>query len=82
MSAWILVLLVLALLVLRQPLMIILLAAIGSAHIFWGKGQLDYVIEDMWVSLDKEMLLSTPMFLMCGTVMTRGTTAKRLVRIA
>jgi C4-dicarboxylate transporter DctM subunit len=50
-------------------------------HVFWGKAQLDYIIEDMWVGLDKEVILSIPLFILCGAVMTRGTIAQRLIRI-
>ena len=74
--------LVLLLMVLRQPLLVILLAAAAVVHIVWGKGQLDYIIEDMWISLDKELILSIPMFILCGGVMTKGSTAKRLIGIA
>ncbi len=70
------------LLVLRQPLLVILLAAAAVVHIVWGKGQLDYIIEDMWISLDKELILSIPMFILCGGVMTKGSTAKRLIGVA
>ena len=70
------------LLALRQPLLVILLAAVAVVHIVWGKGQLDYIIEDMWISLDKELILSIPMFILCGGVMTKGATAKRLIGIA
>lgn len=69
-------------LVLRQSLLVILLAAAGIVHLVWGKGQLDYIIEDMWISLDKELILSIPMFVLCGGVMTRGSTARRLIDIA
>ena len=69
-------------LLLRQPLLIILLAAAAVVHIVWGKGQLDYILEDMWVSLDKELILSIPMFVLCGGVMTKGSTSKRLIDIA
>lgn len=82
MNALALASLVVGLLVFRQPLLVILLAAISFAHLVWGQGRLDYVIEDMWVSLDKEIILSIPMFLLCGGVMTRGSAAGRLVRIA
>lgn len=81
MSALGLLLVVLALLMLRQPLMIILIAAIAYVHLVWGQGELDYIIEDMWVSLNKELITAVPMFLLCGGVMTRGTGARRLVRI-
>jgi C4-dicarboxylate transporter, DctM subunit len=81
-AALMLVAIILVMLALRQPLVTMLLVGIGYAHLVWGQGKLDYVIEDMWVSLDKETLLAIPMFLLCGGVMTRGSTAKRLIRIA
>ncbi len=81
-SALILVGLVALLLLLRQPLLVMLLAALAVVHMIWGKGQLDYIIEDMWVSLDKELILAIPLFMLCGGVMTRGSTARRLIRIA
>jgi C4-dicarboxylate transporter, DctM subunit len=74
--------LVAALLLLRQPLLVILLAVVAVVHLVWGKGQLDYIIEDMWISLDKELILSIPMFILCGGVMTKGSTARRLIDIA
>ncbi|MBL8327114.1 MAG: TRAP transporter large permease [Rubrivivax sp.] len=74
--------LLLALLWLRQPLLVILLAVAAVVHLVWGKGQLDYILEDMWVSLDKELILSIPMFLLCGGVMTKGSTARRLIGVA
>lgn len=82
MNTLIIVGLVLLLLFLRQPLLVILLAAIAAVHLLWGRGQLDYIIEDMWVSLDKELILAIPMFLLCGGAMTHGSTAQRLVNIA
>ena len=48
---------------------------------FWGRGNLEYIIEDMWVGLDKEVILSIPLFILCGNVMTRGSIAQRLIRI-
>jgi C4-dicarboxylate transporter DctM subunit len=79
MTAFILVGLVLVLLFLRQPLLIILLSITGFIHLVWGRGQLDYIIEDMWVGLDKELILSIPLFILCGNVMTRGSIAQRLI---
>jgi C4-dicarboxylate transporter DctM subunit len=74
--------LVLLLLALRQPLLVILLGAVSVVHMVWGRGQLDYIIEDMWISLDKELILSIPMFILCGGVMTKGSTARRLIEVA
>jgi C4-dicarboxylate transporter DctM subunit len=73
--------LVVLLLVLRQPLLVILLAATAFVHLVWGRGQLDYIVEDMWVGLDKELILSVPMFVLCGNVMTRGSIAQRLINM-
>jgi C4-dicarboxylate transporter DctM subunit len=70
-----------ALLVLRQPLLVILLAAAACVHLLWGRGNLEDIIEDMWVGLDKEVILSIPLFILCGAVMTRGSIAQRLIRI-
>jgi C4-dicarboxylate transporter, DctM subunit len=72
---------VLGLLVLRQPLLVVLLAAAACVHLFWGRGNLEDIIEDMWVGLDKEVILSIPLFILCGNVMTRGSIAQRLIRI-
>jgi len=81
MTALLLLALVLALLLLRQPLVVVLLSVAAFVQIAWGKGQLDYIVEDMWVALDKELILSIPLFILCGNVMTQGSTARRLVRI-
>ena len=81
MSALLLLGLVLLLLVLRQPLLVVLLAVAAYVHIVWGQAKLDFIIEDMWVGLDKEVILSIPLFILCGNVMTRGTIAKRLIGI-
>jgi C4-dicarboxylate transporter DctM subunit len=35
----------------------------------------------MWVGLDKEVILSIPLFILCGNVMTRGSIAQRLINI-
>lgn len=81
MSALLLLAIVLALLVLRQPLFVILLAVAAAVQLIWGRGELDYIVEDMWIGLDKELILAIPLFMLCGSVMTRGTTARRLIRI-
>jgi C4-dicarboxylate transporter DctM subunit len=68
-------------LALRQPLLVVLLAAAAAVHTFWGRSNLEDIVEDMWVGLDKEVILSIPLFILCGTVMTRGSIAQRLIRI-
>lgn len=82
MNTLILLLIVAALLLLRQPLLVVLLAAIAYAQMAWGSGHITWIIEDMYVSLDKELILAIPMFMLCGGVMTRGSTARRLTDVA
>ena len=82
MSTLILIAIVALLLILRQPLLVILLAAIAYAQMTWGSGHLTWIIEDMFVSLDKELILAIPMFMLCGGVMTKGSTARRLTNVA
>lgn len=68
-------------LILRQPLLVTLLAAAAAMHAFWGRGNLEDIIEDMWVGLDKEVILSIPLFILCGGVMSRGSIAERLIAV-
>lgn len=82
MAAVILLLLVLLALALRQNIIVILLGAAAYVHLVWGDGQLEYLAEDVWISLDNALLLAIPMFLLAGSVMTRGSIARRLVDIA
>ena len=73
--------LVVLLLVLRQPLIALALALAALLHTVWGQGRLEFMAEDLWNSLDREMILTIPLFLLCGQVMTHGSTARRLINI-
>lgn len=74
--------LVLALLLIRQNVVVVLLSSAAYVHLVWGDGQLTYLVEDLWVSLDNEVLLAIPMFIIAGNLMTRGSIARRLVELA
>lgn len=74
--------LVLGLLAIRQNVVVVLLAAACYVHYVWGDAQLVFLIEDLWLSLDNEVLLAIPMFLLAGALMTRGSIAKRLIDLA
>lgn len=76
-----LVLMVVVLLALRVNLVAILLTFGAAIHLIWGDGILTYIVEDMWIAIDKEVLLSIPLFLLCGSVMGRGDIAKRLIAV-
>lgn len=73
--------LAIALLALRINLVVLLLILGSLIHLIWGDGELLYLVEDMWIALDKEILLSIPLFLLCGTIMGRGAIAARLIEI-
>lgn len=82
MAGLILVALVLAALALRQNVIVILLGSAAYVHLVWGDGHLEYLAEDIWISLDNSLLLAIPMFLLAGSVMTRGSIAQRLIDLA
>jgi C4-dicarboxylate transporter DctM subunit len=82
MAALILLGLVLLALALRQNIIVILLGAAAYVHLVWGDGHLEYLAEDVWISLDNSLLLAIPMFLLAGNVMTRGSIARRLIALA
>ena len=77
-----LLLLVSLALLLRQNVIVILLGAAAYVHLVWGDGHLEYLAEDVWISLDNSLLLAIPMFLLAGNVMTRGSIARRLINLA
>ena len=73
--------LVLLLLAFRQNVILILLTATAYVHLVWGDGRISYLVDDMWGSLNNEVLLAIPMFIAAGNVMTRGSIAERLIEV-
>lgn len=82
MAAVALLILVLLALALRQNIIVVLLGMAAYVHLVWGDGHLEYLAEDIWISLDNALLLAIPMFLLAGNVMTRGSIAQRLIDLA
>ena len=76
-----LVFLVLALLALRQSVILVLIGAAAYIHLVWGAGRLSYLVEDMWTTVSHESLLAIPMFILAGALMTRGSIAQRLIAV-
>ena len=76
-----LVVLIGALILLRQNLMVILGVAAFYVYRVFGAEPMHYVILDAWNALNKDLLLSIPLFLLAGQIMTRGSMAARLVRL-
>ncbi len=72
---------ILLLLLLRQPVILVLAVATAYIHVFIADGELQFLAQDVWFAIDREVLLSIPMFMLAGAVMTRGTIARRLIRV-
>lgn len=81
METLLLVLLVVALIALRQNLLVVLGAAAFYVYGVYGEEPLRFVILDAWQALNKDILLSIPLFILAGQIMTRGSMAERLVRL-
>lgn len=81
MTALVLIAGIVLLLVLRVNLVLILMAAASYVHLVWGQGRIEYFIEDVWTSMDRELLLAVPLFVLVGQIMGRGDIAKRLIAI-
>ncbi|QQS15147.1 MAG: TRAP transporter large permease [Rhodospirillales bacterium] len=74
--------LVLGLLFLRQPVVLILAAATAFTHQYFAKSSsVEYLVQDMWFTVDREVLLAVPMFVLAGALMTRGSIAQRLIDV-
>ena len=69
----------LVLLLLRQSLYIVL--AVITACSYWALGEPAFtnVLLDAWDALNKEVLLSIPLYILAGNIMARGAMAARLV---
>jgi C4-dicarboxylate transporter, DctM subunit len=71
--------LVIALLVLRQSLVLVLAVATAYVHVFVANSKIEFLIQDFWFTVDREVLLSVPMFMLAGNMMSRGSIARRLI---
>jgi len=71
-----------ALFVLRQNLYLILAVLAAAVYVWIGRGRFEDVIQDMFFSVDQEILLSVPLFILAGNIMSRGSIARRLIRLA
>ena len=57
------------LLVLRQSLVLVLAVATAYIHTFVAKSQIEFLIQDFWFTVDREVLLSIPLFMLAGNIM-------------
>jgi len=80
MSAIWLGLLVLLLLLLRQNLFVVLGCVTAYAYFVFAGEPLDGIILDAWSALNKDILLSIPLYILAGNIMAQGGIAGRLIR--
>jgi C4-dicarboxylate transporter DctM subunit len=67
------------LLIARQNIVVILGVATFAAYYFWGGGELMNVVYDMWDASNREVLLSVPLYILAGAIMSQGSIAQRLI---
>ena len=79
MSVLLLLLILVTLIVLRQNVIVLLGVLVFSLQYFWADGLFRYVVEDAWKVVNKEVLLSIPLYFLAGAIMARGTIATRLI---
>jgi len=66
---------------LGQALPIAIICSALYIQMVWGDGVPLYLFEDMWTAVDNSFLLSIPMFLLAGALMSRGGIAERLIAV-
>lgn len=76
-----LLVMLLVLLMLRQNLLVILGLVTAYAYLVFGDGNLTNIVLDAWDALNKEILLSIPLYILAGNIMSRGVMAQRLIRM-
>ena len=76
-----LLLLILVLFALRQNLLVILGIATAFAYLVYGDGEVANIVIDAWDALNKEVLLSIPLYILAGNIMSQGSMAERLIRL-
>jgi C4-dicarboxylate transporter DctM subunit len=77
-----LIVLIALLVVLRQSIVMIVALAVAYVHAFMtSKNNVEFLIQDAWYAVDREVLLSIPLFVFAGLIMARGSIAARLVEI-
>lgn len=70
------------LLALRQNIILLLAVCAAYVHVYFASNSsIEFLIQDIWFAIDREVLLSIPMFILAGAVMTRGSIAVRLIKV-
>jgi C4-dicarboxylate transporter DctM subunit len=81
MSALLITSLIIGLLALRQSVLVILGATLTVLYLINTDDSLRFIALDAWQALNKDILLSIPLFILCGQLMSEGSIASRLVAL-
>jgi len=81
MSTMLVVCAVVGLLALRQSVLVILGAVLAILYLGNTDDSLRFIALDAWQALNKDILLSIPLFILCGQLMSEGSIASRLVAL-
>ena len=79
MAAAFLPIIIIFLFLLRQNLIVILGTATAYAYWAFGDGVISNIVVDAWDAANKDILLSIPLFILAGNIMSRGGMASRLI---
>ena len=79
MAAAFLPIIIIILFLLRQNLIVILGTATAYAYWAFGDGVISNIVVDAWDAANKDILLSIPLFILAGNIMSRGGMASRLI---
>lgn len=75
-------LMVVGLVLLRQPVVLVLAMIAAYTHAYFATNSgVEFLLQDMWFAVNREILLSIPMFIVAGAIMTRGSIAQRLINV-
>jgi len=77
-----LIALVFLLLILGQPLYILIGSVTAYCYYFFGGGELQVIIEDIFYAGNREIILAIPLFILAGNIMTHGSISNRLIELA
>ncbi len=77
-----LAMLVVLLFLLRQNLIVVLGTATFYVYLVYGSDPARFVILDAWYALNRDILLSIPLFILAGRIMSQGSMAQRLIAMA
>ena len=73
-----LIVLIALLLLMRQPIVVLLIAVLAYCYYFFSDSALRFIVLDAWSALNKEVLLSIPLYLLAGNLMSAGSMALRI----